>query len=202
MEIEKKLKEFMPGMRFKHSVRVKNIAVELAKINGCSREKAAVASLLHDVARDIPIENMLKILKEDGFFLHSHGIPVGNPLLLHAHAGKVMAKKQFGVHDKEVLRSIELHTTGGESMSLLDKVIFVADYIEPGRSFRGVKAVRNLAFKNMDKAVLYIFKFLIRNLLKRELFICKTTLLGYNELVLKCSGHYGDESLLRDNFNY
>lgn len=192
MEIKKKLKEFLPDMRFKHSVRVKNIAVKLAKINGCSEEKAAIASYLHDVARDIPLKSMLDLLEEEGFFLQDHGIPDNNPLLLHAHAGKVVARKQFGVHDKEVLRSIELHTTGGESMSLLDKVIFVADYIEPGRTFSGVKETRDLAFKSLDRAVLYIFKTLIKNLLNRELFICKTTLLGYNELVQNCSGYNGD----------
>jgi HD superfamily phosphohydrolase YqeK len=81
------------------------------------------------------------------------------------------------------LHSIELHTTGDAGMSILDKVVFVADYIEPNRSFRGVQTARKIAKRNLDETVLYIFSAMLRTLAQRKTFICSNTLLGYNELI-------------------
>jgi len=184
-EFEKSIKEYLSNKTYKHALGVKDTAIKLSEIYGCSKEKAETASLLHDIARDIPLSNMRQILKESGFWSSSHSPVVEDPLLLHAYAGKIIAKQRFGTQDEEVLKSIELHTTGGESMSVLDKVIFVADFIEPGRAFYGVEKARILAYKNLDKTVLYIYKFILRHLLSRELFICKNTLLGYNEIIMK-----------------
>ncbi|MBN2325186.1 MAG: bis(5'-nucleosyl)-tetraphosphatase (symmetrical) YqeK [Spirochaetes bacterium] len=103
--------------------------------------------------------------------------------LLHAYAGKVIACRDFGISDEEVLHSIELHTTGGEGMSVLDKVVFVADYTEPTRSFRGVQTARRIAKRDLDEAVLYIFGSMLRMLVQKKSYICGNTLLGYNELI-------------------
>ena len=157
----------------------------LSRINAVCSEKVQTAALLHDVARDLPIELMRETLQRRGVWSDSFADFSDNPLLLHAHAGRVIAQTDFGVADGEILRSIELHTTGGSYMSALEKVIFVADFIEPGRSFRGVETARRLAQKSLDETILYIYKFILRHLLRRELFICNNTLLGYNEVVLK-----------------
>ncbi len=182
MDTETKVKEIMLHERYEHSLGVRDTAVMLAETYGCSKEKARIASLLHDVARDMPLDEMQEILRKSGSHTEISEEIFQSHQLLHARAGKEIARKQFGISDADVLRSIELHTTGGKSMSVLDKVLFVADYIEPGRIFRGAEEGRKLAFQDLDKAVLYIFKSLIGELLKSELFICKSTLEGYNDL--------------------
>jgi predicted HD superfamily hydrolase involved in NAD metabolism len=157
----------------------------------CNQKKAEVAALLHDIARDLPVGKMVEILEGEGFWESEHRGVAHNPLLLHAHAGKVIACRDFEVKDREILRSIELHTTGGESMGLLDKIIFVADFTEPGRRFRGVDKARQLACRDLDKAVLYIYRFILLRLLKKEVFICQNTFLGYNEIVLELERRSG-----------
>jgi predicted HD superfamily hydrolase involved in NAD metabolism len=171
MDIQIKLEKIMLRERFEHSLRVRDTALSLAALNNCSSEKAEVASLLHDVARDMPLDDMQDILIKSGSHTDMSDPIFQSHQLLHAFVGREIAEKEFGIEDAEILRSIELHTTGGESMSVLDKVLFVADFIEPGRSFSGVDEGRELAYNDLDKAVLYIFKFIIANLLKRELFI-------------------------------
>jgi predicted HD superfamily hydrolase involved in NAD metabolism len=183
--IADRVKEYISEKRFKHTLGVRDAAVSLCTVYGCSRDKAAAAALLHDVARDIPIDAMRNIVRENGGWSADLDTISGNPKLFHSHAGRAIAQADFGIEDEDVLRSIELHTTGGRSMELLDKVIFIADFIEPGRTFRGVETARRLARRNLDQTILYIFKFMLRNLLQRELFICNNTLHGYNEIVVK-----------------
>ncbi len=183
MSIESRLKTYITEKRYRHSLGVRDTAIKLARRYGCSIDKAEIAALLHDVARDLPKSELKRILDvddppEDAQPDCCMGIP-----LLHARAGKLIAKKHFGIHDEEILRSIALHTTGGASMNLLDKVIFVADFIEPGRKFRGVKTARLLAFQNIDTCMQFILRFMLRHLLKRGKRICEDTLRAYNEYV-------------------
>ena len=183
--IEKSVRFYMPERRFRHTLGVKETAVRLAELHRCDAEKAAVAALLHDVARDMPLARQQRLV--------SYGCPrfscssevFRDPLLLHASAGSVLAREDFHVRDREVLRSIELHTTGGPSMGVLEKVVFVADFIEPGRRFGGVRRARALALRDLDETVLYIFGITIRFLLERNRYICERSLMGYNELVLQ-----------------
>ncbi len=185
--IKEALKDYITEERFRHSIGVMDTAVRLAAIYGCKEGKVEIASLLHDVARDMSLEKMQCIVRRRGLDFRDSEVIMNDPLLLHAYAGKVIAEEHFAIQDQEILRSIELHTTGGVCMSLLDKVLFVADYIESGRAFIGVKKARILAYRNIDSAALYIFKSLLIHLLRKGVFICKNTLLGYNELILKSS---------------
>lgn len=180
--------------RYLHTLGVRDTSLLLCRKYQCSQQKAEMAALLHDIARDLPVEKMVELLQMHGFRKSAYPGVEHNPLLLHAHAGKVIARTEFGVQDKEILQSIELHTTGGESMSLLDKIIFVADFTEPGRTFGGVENARELADTDLDRAVLYIYRFILRHLLKKEVFICKNTLLGYNEIVLQVGKGYESQN--------
>jgi predicted HD superfamily hydrolase involved in NAD metabolism len=184
-KIESSIGEYLSKKRIRHTLGVKDTAVNLSRLNNCSEEKAAVASLLHDIARDISLQRMQDLVRNSEILHCNYKAAENDPRLLHAYAGKAIAKQHFNIHDDEILRSIELHTTGGGSMSVLDKIIFVADYIEPGRKFSGVKTARTLAYRDLDEAVLYIFRSLLRQLLVKQRFICQSTLTGYNELVLK-----------------
>lgn len=193
--LERELEERVTGRRFSHSIGVRDTAVALAGMYGCDEEKARAAGLLHDIARDMPLVTMRSIVTMKGI-VTMQGIVSGqndtlfrealfsSPGLLHAYAGRIIAQRDFGVRDEDILRSIELHTTGGRGMTVLNKVVFVADYIEPGRSFRGVETARAIAQRSLDEAVLYIFRSMFRKLIAHGVYICVNTLLGYNELVL------------------
>jgi len=188
--MENKIRGMITEKRYLHTLGVRDTALLLCRQYGCSQKKAEAAALLHDIARDLPVEKMVELLQTNGLWKSEYSVIEHNPLLLHAHAGKVIARTEFGVQDKEILQSIELHTTGGESMSLLDKIIFVADFTEPGRTFGGVEKARELVCRDLDRAVLYIYRFILRHLLGKEVFICKNTFLGYNEIVLQVGkGH-------------
>jgi predicted HD superfamily hydrolase involved in NAD metabolism len=182
--IEQEIQLYITAQRYCHSKGVRDTAVSLAVQYGCDEEKASVAALLHDVARDLPLEQMQRIVRRDPRGLKCAEVVFNHPGLLHARAGRIIAQEEFGIQDEDILRSIELHTTGGEGMSLLNKVIFVADYTEPERRFRGVEVARKLSQRNIDDAVLYIFKSMFYKLIRSEVFICEETLLGYNEHVL------------------
>ena len=133
--------------RYAHVLRVIEKAISLAKIHDVDVEKAEIAALLHDVAKEIPklqLSGMLKISTEADYVKHHHNI-------WHAPAGKLIAEHTMGVLDLDILNAIKYHTTGRAGMSLLEQVIFVADYIEDGRAHDGVEAVR-LCSTDLDKA--------------------------------------------------
>ncbi|AGL02711.1 bis(5'-nucleosyl)-tetraphosphatase (symmetrical) YqeK [Desulfoscipio gibsoniae] len=141
--------------RIQHSLGVRVTASRLAELYGADREQAAIAGLLHDCGRDLPGEELLALARQ-------HLVPVDDieealPVLLHAPVGALLARQQFGVEDEAVLRAIDLHTLGGETMTLLDKIVFVADKMEPGRVFPGVAELRQIAQQNLDRAVLWCF---------------------------------------------
>jgi len=191
-KIESHLPEYITPERYKHTMGVREEAIKLSCLYKGDIFKVECASLLHDVARDLPLEVMQSIFREDRLTFSSklESNIINNPLLLHPIVGSIIARKRFGIKDREILRSIEIHTTGDCSMNLLDKILFVADYIEPERQFRGVVKARKLAYKNLDMAVWYIFRSLLRHLLIEQRYICIKTVLGYNEMVGTeiCSG--------------
>lgn len=164
---------------------VRNVAIELAKRYGCSVYKAEVAALLHDVARDLPESELRLILGKVDGRSNSRTANCNQRLLLHAPAGRIIAKEDFGVEDEEILRSIELHTTAGPSMSLLDKIIYIADFIEPGRNFRGVKTACKLAKRDINTCMKFILSFMLRYLLRMGKCICEYTLQAYNEYAME-----------------
>lgn len=175
----------MSEERFLHTVGVKETALMLARVWGGDEVKTVTAALLHDAAREMPLDRMQKLLLESDPPVKILEQVFEDPLLLHAVAGSAIARKEFEVEDREILLGIERHTTGGRGMSLLEKLIFVADFIEPGRAFRGVKTARALAETALDETMLYIYKFVLRLLLAKGRYVCADSLEGYNELILK-----------------
>ncbi len=187
-ELEKGVQRYMTAARFVHAQGVRRAAAALSRVYGYDESRAQVAALLHDIARDLPLEEMKRILKGANVTFDGFDEVVVTTSLLHARTGAVIAREQFGVEDGEILRSIELHTTGGRDMTLLEKIVFIADFIEPGRIFRGSKTARNTAFKDIDKTMYYILRFLLRHLVVNKKYICENTVFAYNEYALK----YGD----------
>lgn len=171
-----------PG-RFEHSLGVAETAAELAGRFGIDREKARIAGLLHDCAREFPNSSMLEEAEK-------RGIPVGPveramPLLLHAYIGAHRVKELYGVEDEEISQSIWRHTVGGPAMTKLDKVIYFADMIEPHRDYPEVKQLRKLArTAELDEMLLVGLTESIRFVLDKNHLIHPDTVTARNELLL------------------
>lgn len=150
-ELEKQLKY----SRFVHTMGVTFTATSLAMRYGADVKRAELAGLLHDCAKYVPVDEMERICREGGLEISS--FERGNSALLHSKAGSVLARTKYGVTDKEVLDAIRFHTTGRPGMTLLDKIVFIADYMEPGREEApDLSIVRPLAFSDLDQALLQI----------------------------------------------
>ena len=144
----------VPKKRLEHMLRVETLAVRLARFWGVSEEKASVASLLHDIARDEPESSLLELVESTEDPLIREMAETSATVVLHAPVGALIARRDFGVDDPEILRAIALHTTGAPHMDRLAMIVFLADYCEPGRHFAGVEEVGSLLFTSLETAML------------------------------------------------
>lgn len=178
-EIETDLSNKLSKKRFIHTLGVVNSAMYLAQKYGANIEDAHLAALLHDCAKEIPLLEMRDLVADlpcDQDMLHSGA-------LLHGLAGMVLANTQYGVTNPDILEAIRVHTTGKENMSKLDKIIFLADYIEPNRKFLGVNDIRLAAEQSLDAGVLCGFDMTIRHLIDSGDSIYPLTILSRNDLL-------------------
>ena len=177
--LQKHMKEELSEDRFEHTLGVMYTAESLAMRYGVDMTKAAVAGLLHDCAKCIPNNQKLKICKK-------HDIEISemeekNPSLLHAKLGAYMAKKAYGVEDEEILSAIRWHTTGKPDMSLLDIIIYMADYIEPNRDKApNLKEIRKLSFVNIEEALYQVLEGTLNYLKDRPETIDPMTQISYD----------------------
>ncbi|MDR1521870.1 MAG: bis(5'-nucleosyl)-tetraphosphatase (symmetrical) YqeK [Streptococcaceae bacterium] len=179
-ELLKKIRMSISEKRFKHSLAVQKTAVLLAKRFDCNLEKASIAGLVHDYAKERSDEEMIRIIYENN--LDETIIAFGNNIW-HGVAGAILIKKELGIIDAKILQAVTVHTTGSSNMSLLDKIIYVADFIEPNRNFPGVSKARKLAKVNLDKVVKYEIKRTLLRLLENEAKIYPKTMDTYNKYV-------------------
>ena len=168
-DIKKDLKNRLSERRYVHSAGVAASAYILAEKYGYNPKKAELAGWLHDCAKEMKLE-------VDEYMRSSRA-------LLHGPAGSIMAKTIYGIKDRDIQNSIFFHTTGRPQMELLDKIIFLADYIEPSRDFPGINIIRRNAQKNLDTAVLSAYDATIRHLLDQKEYIYELTFLGRNDLM-------------------
>lgn len=156
-DIQNKLRKKLKGSRYIHTLGVEYTSVCLAMKYEESLERAELAGLLHDCAKELPEKKMIKICRNHGEKISK--MEFEQPFLLHGKAGACIAKDTFGVEDEAVLNAIRYHTTGRPAMTLLEKIVFVADYIEPNRKKADrLPELRRLAFENLDEAVLRILE--------------------------------------------
>lgn len=172
----------MSEARFEHVLGVEKAAISLAKRYGCSIEQASIAALTHDYAKERSADAFRYIIEEKGFDLNL--LRWGNAIW-HGLVGAYFVEHELGITDEVILQAIRLHTTGAAQMSLLDKIIYVADYIEPGRDFPGVDEARRLAKLDLDQAVAYETKQTLKYLIEKNLPIYPKTLETYNQWVAK-----------------
>ncbi|MCU9613948.1 bis(5'-nucleosyl)-tetraphosphatase (symmetrical) YqeK [Caldibacillus lycopersici] len=176
------LKKHLPEKRYIHTLGVLETALDLARVYGCDEKKTELAAIFHDYAKYRPEEEMRNIIIQEHFpedLLHYHSE------LWHAPAGAYLVKKELGIDDKDIFQAIYYHTTGRPGMTLIEKIIFIADYIEPGRQFPGVDEVRALAKKNLDDAILQASRNTIAFLMKKNAPIYPDTFHTYNHFLMK-----------------
>ncbi|WP_404346976.1 bis(5'-nucleosyl)-tetraphosphatase (symmetrical) YqeK [Sutcliffiella horikoshii] len=176
------VKEQLTERRYVHTIGVMETAIELAERFGVDEEKAELAAIFHDYAKFRDKEEMRRIIIDQKMpqdLLHFHDE------LWHAPVGAYLVEKEAGISDAEILEAIRCHTSGKINMSTLDKVLYVADYIEPGRDFPGVEQVRDSAKSSLDIAVIQAMKNTITYLLKRNQPVYPDTFHAYNDMTMK-----------------
>lgn len=176
-EVLEKVKAKMSNRRFGHVLRVEETAIELAKKYGVSQEKASIAALLHDYAKERPDDESRDIIISENMDLEL--LQFGNNIW-HGPVGAVLVRKECRVEEEEILSAIRHHTIGSPTMSPLEKIIFIADYIEPGRHFSGVEEARKLANESLEKAVPYSIRHTLLHLLEKEQLIYPRAVEVYN----------------------
>ena len=182
-EIKSYLKENLKEKRYTHILGVADTAKKLARINGVSEEKAEIAGLAHDIAKNLSKERMQEIIKENNLVLSD--VEKNNSDLWHSIIGPIVAKEKLNIDDKEILSAMRWHTTGKEDMSTLEKILYIADMIEPSRNFDGVEEIRELTFKDLDKGVFLGLTHSIKFLLTKDLLIDINTIKARNYFLIK-----------------
>ena len=169
--------------RFRHCRDVSQTAVRLAERWDADIEKARLAGILHDCARNLKGEELLKTSRQYGMIPSS--LEMLQPALIHAPLGAIIAERRFGISEPQVLQAIRRHTTGAPQMTLLDKVIYLSDCIEPGRNFSGVRKIRDMAVEDLDAAVLLAYEHSILFVVANGGLLHPNTVEGRNSLLME-----------------
>lgn len=183
-EIRRLLKSKLDDYRYIHSSGVADSARDLAKIYGADEEKAYFAGLLHDIAKNMPKDEQLKLIEQGGIIMNS--AERNNPALWHAIAGECYLRLEMGITDPEILGSVRYHTTGKAGMTLLEKIIYVADYISAERNYPDVDVMRDLSLNHsLEEASLYSLIYTFNKMTKLQSVIHPDSVEYYNELIMK-----------------
>jgi predicted HD superfamily hydrolase involved in NAD metabolism len=177
------LKKNLNSHRYEHSLSVRDTAVELSTYLKEDTEKAKIAGLIHDCAKNMEDKEIINIIRKSGYNVDE--VEENNPNIMHGLAGSIIAKDIMGVYDQDILNSIAFHTTGRKNMSSLEKIIYIADYIEPKRNFPGVESLRELTYINLDEALLMSFDNTLRYVIERKQLIHYKTIEARNYLMTK-----------------
>lgn len=191
MKIDEAIRIVEPHLtqkRFEHTLRVKDTAINLAKLYDESIEKAELAAVFHDYCKYRSLDEMKRIIKTTSLpkdLLNFHHE------LWHGPVASVLIDQEYGIDDGEIKQAIYSHTTGRANMSKLEMIIFLADYIEPGRDFPGVVDVRETAKKDLVLACWMASKNTISFLMKKNATIYPDTFYAYNDLTKRTNGGNG-----------
>ncbi len=180
-EMHRKLRSTQKERRYFHTMGVVKEAVRLAPKYGVEVEKAKIAALLHDCAKNFDQDRFLEIAAEYGVTLDEYALK--EPALVHAFLGAAVAYRDYGVTDKEILDAIFYHTTARANMTNLEKLIYLADMIEPGRTMPQAEELRRLVETNLDDALIYAIDCSIKHVIKKGRLIHPDSIHARNYLV-------------------
>lgn len=187
------LKARLSSTRFRHSLNVMETALKMGERFGLlglnsrkTEEKLWLAALLHDYAKDLSEQELLILAGENN--LITCKVEEVQPDLLHGPVGALLCRRDLQIEDEEILRAIHYHTTGYAQMTLLEKIVFLADLVEPSRKYAGVDELRKICEDDVDKGLLFAFDSTLQYVLRRNLLIHPLTVLARNELLLSIGG--------------
>ncbi|MGC5328515.1 bis(5'-nucleosyl)-tetraphosphatase (symmetrical) YqeK [Brevibacillus sp. SYSU BS000544] len=172
----------MNEKRYVHTLGVAETARSLAEKYGADPDKAELAGYVHDYCKCWPVTRLHEFLLRYDI---AQDIVDGEKELWHAFVGAIVVQTELGITDTDILQAVRYHTTGRAGMSLLEKVVCVADYIEPNRDYPGVEEVRKLAETSLDQALAQGLGSTMRFLLEQKKSIHPLTLLAYNDVISK-----------------
>ena len=185
------VKSKLPEKRYKHSLRVAETAVKLAEIYDGDKDKAELAGVLHDYCKYDDLSTMYQVVRQ--YELESDLLSYGGEIL-HGPVCSAIMENDFDVKDEEVLLAIKYHTTGRQQMTKTEKLVFIADYIEPGRKTPGVEEIRDMAYNqgSLDKTIYEISKRTVLFLIQKDITVYGATIACLNYY------NYSDERIKDD----
>ncbi|SCH35847.1 MULTISPECIES: bis(5'-nucleosyl)-tetraphosphatase (symmetrical) YqeK [unclassified Romboutsia] len=183
-DINEKLKDMLPKRRLNHSLNVAECAVKLCEIYNCDNEKAYIAGIVHDCAKYLTLEEVDYYVRKYNIKLDE--LEMESLALSHSIIGSYIARYEFEINDIEILDAIRYHTTGKENMSLLEKIIYMADLIEKDRNFPNVDLLRELTYSGkLDEALLISFNNTIKFVIDNNQLIHPRTVSARNYIMKK-----------------
>ncbi len=181
MALVEAVRQALTEHRFHHTLGVAETAKRLAMRYGADVERAEIAGILHDYAKFWPAEKMREVIQQEPDL--PDDLLEYDKELWHAPVGSVAIKRDFGITDPEIIDAVRYHTSGRVKMSLLEKVVCLADYIEPSRNFPGVDEIRALADEDLDRALATALGGTIQFLIENRKRVYPLTLFAYNDLL-------------------
>lgn len=180
--IFEELKKDIGEDRYKHSLSVMETCIKLAKYYNSPIDEAGLAGLLHDCGKFEDRTKILKMAKDFDIILDK--IMAKSPQLSHGPLGAYLAEHKYGIGNGNILNAIYYHTTGRENMTLLEKIVFVGDLIEPNRKYPDVDIMRHLAYKDLDQAILHALDRTIKMVVERNDLLHLNTIKARNDLLI------------------
>lgn len=178
---ESLIQERLSEYRYRHSLNVAESAVMLAKQYGADQNKARLAGILHDITKETPLDVQYGYIIKGGESISK--LERNNPSVIHQKAGAAYCLLELGITDCDVLGAVRWHTTGRRGMTLLERVVYTADFISADRSYPDVDEMRRLAGMSLESAMLYSLKYTINKLVDKTELIHPDTLECYNDLL-------------------
>lgn len=179
-EMRKGIFARLHGYRYEHTLGCERAARWLAERFGADAEKAAFAAMLHDITKHLSKQEQLNLCEK--YDIIPCNIEKSEPKMLHGKTAAAIARDEYGAPE-DVCAAIACHTTGKAGMTMLDKILYLADYIEDTRDFEGVDEARRLAAQDIDRALLYCYQQTLCDLVGRCKLIHSDTIAAYNDLI-------------------
>lgn len=179
-EMRKGILSRLRGYRYEHSLGVERAAKWLAQKYGGDPEKAGAAAILHDITKHLSPQEQLNLCEKYGIIPCT--VEKSEPKMLHGKTAAAIAREEYGMPE-DVCTAIVCHTTGRHGMTILDKILYLADYIEETRDFPGVEKARELAKVDIDRALLYCYDQTLTELVARGKLIHSDTIAAYNDMI-------------------
>lgn len=188
-EIRQLVRSRLSDTRYHHTMCVVERARELARRFGADEEKAAFAGLVHDICKNMPHEEQLSYLRECG--MEPSREELLSPQVFHAMAGYCYLKREVGVEDEDILNAVRYHTTGRAGMSLLEKVVYLADLTSEERDFPDIAETRRIVDRSLEEGMIYSLQYIITDLVRAGRPVCRDSFEAYNDFTNQSAAQGG-----------